>query len=753
MPHLQYLPGQMGTAELAPQGCFETGSLAELTLTYTAGTFGIDDSGHLKITWRGTSDMAKPQFRDPAGLNYTTVEASNGAVLEVRVDRVNIRPWVNTLFIRVNRGFLRQGDRIVVRFGDRRQGSPGLRLQTNCEPTFEFKVFVDAFATYEFTELPRSPEIELVAGPAAHWKAICPTLVVANEPFRLALVAEDIWGNPTDRAATDLHLLPSAMIEGLPDHVTVQPGDGPVVFDSLRVRQPGDVAICVLDGAGDELCQANPLRVVACASLRAFWGDLHGQSEETIGTNSVESYFAYARDKAFLDIVGHQGNDFQITDAFWERLNGVTSAYDMPGRFVAVPGYEWSGNTGMGGDRNVFFRHEGRTIRRSSSILVPPGTPNSSDCHTATDLFSALQGEDAVVIAHVGGRYADIRAAHDGQLERAVEVHSTWGTFEWLLHDAFDLGFRVGVVCHSDDHKGRPGATRPGASHFGAIGGLTCYFMPDLSRDALFTALRRRHHYGTTGTRMWLSVAGTFAAPVTMFDDDPALGPTTTRRGDLALMGDIVQPGSTPMRLEVEAIGSAPIWRVDEFHGTTLVRTVRPFSDADLGRRIRVIWQGAEYRGRGREVAWTGTLDVSPGRFRRAAPVNFLNPENPLEMRVPGQQLAWRSVTTGNMAGLDIWLEDGQTEQLRLDTNLVGGTFGAATIGLDDRVLPAGGLERRVTLCRLPDQLPHQIAFTHDVTFTGPADLPVFVRVTQEDGHQAWSSPIYLIDAPKGKAT
>ena len=133
----------------------------------------------------------------------------------------------------------------------------------------------------------------------------------------------------------------------------------PWCSNSLRVRQPGDVAICVLDGAGEELCQANPLRVVADASLRAFWGDLHGQSEETIGTNSVGSYFAYARDKAFLDIVGHQGNDFQITDEFWERLNGVTSAYDMPGRFVAVPGYEWSGNTGMGGDRNVFFRHEG----------------------------------------------------------------------------------------------------------------------------------------------------------------------------------------------------------------------------------------------------------------------------------------------------------------------------------------------------------------------------------------------------------
>ena len=44
--------------------------------------------------------------------------------------------------------------RITIRFGDRRQGSPGLRLQTNCEPAFQLKVCVDAFATYEFTELP-----------------------------------------------------------------------------------------------------------------------------------------------------------------------------------------------------------------------------------------------------------------------------------------------------------------------------------------------------------------------------------------------------------------------------------------------------------------------------------------------------------------------------------------------------------------------------------------------------------------------
>ena len=66
------------------------------------------------------------------------------------------------------------------------------------------------------------------------------------------------------------------------------------------------------------------------------------------------------------------------------------------------------------------------------------------------------------VIAHVGGRYADLHQAHDGRIERTGEVHSAWGPFEWLLHDAFAQGYRVGVVCHSDDHKGRPGASHPG---------------------------------------------------------------------------------------------------------------------------------------------------------------------------------------------------------------------------------------------------------------------------------------------------
>ena len=744
MPYSKYLPEHMGAIALSPPGPFVAGSYVELTLLYTAGKFGIDDTGMVKISWRTTSDFAKPQFTKPDAPNFTTVEASNGAKLEVWFDRLNVRPYGNTLLIRVGRGFLRAGDTLTIRLGDRRRGSPGFRLQTNVENNVELRTSVDAFATYEFCELPDQPAFDLVAGPVARWKAILPSLVMTGEQFRLAIVAEDIWGNPTEDATAELSFETSRKLRGLPDRIAISKGNCPLVIEKLVAESEGDIELKVLTG-GKVVAQANPLRVVAAAPLRRFWGDLHGQSGETIGMGTAEDYFYYARDKAFLDVTGHQGNDFQITDDFWRELNALTSRFDAPGRFVCLPGYEWSGNTGMGGDRNIFYRSEGRPIRRSSHILVE-GKTSTDAIYTADELFKFLKSEDCCVIAHVGGRYADLRYAHDGCVERTVEVHSTWGTFEWLLSDALEKGYRVGVVCHSDDHKGRPGATMPGASSFGAIGGLTCYFMPELTRDALFEALRKRRHYGTTGTRMFLDVRGTFKSDVTGFSDDPKLGPAREFAVREAMMGDIIRPKGVPMKLAIEVIGTAPLDRVDVLHGMHVVQTQRPYTATDLSHRIRVLWQGAEYRGRGRETLWNGKLAVTGNRIARFAPVNFLNPERKVEEVIAGTVLRWTSVTTGNLAGIDLWLKQARNGRLKVETDIVSGDIDLNALTDGAVTIDGGGLGRALSVYRLPEtDWARQLTLVHDVTFYGGADLPVYVRVTQADGHQAWSSPIYLI--------
>lgn len=740
-------PELLGRAEITPPGAFEAGSVVPFTLTYTAGLHGIDDSGSLKIVFRFASDQSRPQFEDPARFCYTTVEASNNAVLDCRYDpKGNVRPWDRTLYIKVVRGFLREGDRITVRFGDTRAGSPGMRLQTFCEETFEFRVLVDPIATYGYQPLPVQPTIAIVPGPPASWHAVLPSLRRCGEPFRLAIKAEDKWGNPTDKADRKLRLRSSIPVAGLPEWLTFELGRFTATLEGLSVAEEGVLEIELLDEDDQPLARSNPMVAVAQSDLLSYWADLHGQSEETIGTNSARDYFVFARDRAFLDATGHQGNDFQITKDFWATLDRLTAKFDEPGRFVVLPGYEWSGNTGLGGDRNVYFSSEGRMIRRSSHALVEDKSDIDTDCRTAAELFETLsrEGEDTVCFAHCGGRYADIKLAHDGHSERSIEIHSSWGTFEWLLHDAFEMGYRVGIVANSDGHKGRPGASYPGASLFGAVGGLTCLIMPELTREATFDCLRKRRHYGTTGARLYLDVRALFEAGATLYHDDPALGPAEGRAAEEAMMGDIVHlPGGLAL-LRVEAAAAVPIERIDIFNGLDHLETIRPYGQDELGNRIRVVWEGAEYRGRFRQVIWDGTAALSDNRIVDARPINFFNLDKTLE-RVGEAGLEWRALTTGNLGGMDIRLADPYAGTLKLETAPVKCGVPIEEIGLEDEVVEAGGLGRRVRFFRLPDENLHRrMTVERTIDIKPGGDNPIFVRLTQEDGHVAWSSPIYI---------
>lgn len=623
---------QLGTASITPEGAFEAGSHASFTLTYTAGLYGIDDSGSLRICFRFASDQSSPQFDDPKGANYTTVGASNGAVLQLRWDpKANVRPWDRTLWIKVVRGYLTEGETITIRFGVTDHGGPGMRLQTFCEDTFEFRVLVDPIATYNFQPLPEQPTIAIVPGRPERFIAVLPTRRRVGEEFVLKVKGEDRWGNPSNRCDGTFTVEADGRIEGLPGRITMKPGTFAVEIPELSVHAPGRVSVRLKNAEGAIVAETNPL-MIEDVELVHYWGDMHGQSEETIGTNSADRYFAFARELAFVDACGHQGNDFQITDAFWAELNRLTTKHDVPGAFVALPGYEWSGNTSLGGDRNVFFPVEDRIIRRSSHALIEGGDTKGTDALTCKDLFEALaqNGEhDVVMYAHCGGRYADISVAHDGRFEKSVEVHSSWGSFEWILHDAFELGYRVGVVANSDGHKGRPGASYPGAGKFGAIGGLTCFLMDRLDRETLMDCQRKRHHYGTTGGpngRMIVDLEARFSRPGTLYHDDPAVyAAAEGRAAREALMGDIVHLPTGDLELVVSVQTTAPIERVDIFNGLELVETIRPYRTSDLGNRIRIQWEGAEYRGRFREVIWDGSANVSGNTVTGSAPLNFFN--------------------------------------------------------------------------------------------------------------------------------
>ncbi len=746
MPYSEYRPELMGSATLEPSGPVEAGSWQSFELVYTAGKFGIDDTGSLKIAMRFATDFGPVQFDDPSAPGYTTATASNGAVLDLRWEfKRNIRPWSRALYIGIQKHFLAEGDTITIRFGDRSSGSKGVRVQTYCERIFEFKVFVDAIATYDYVALPESPHIDIVPGPPVTWRSVLPTLKRTGEPFRLSIKAEDAWGNPSNQVNQEVQLVPSRPVAGLPERAQFEPGAFALVLDGLKLDEAGEVMVQVLGGDGTELCRSNTLSVQDDPQWLHFWGDLHGQSNETLGTNTAEEYFLFGRDRAFLDACSHQGNDFQMTQEFWADLNALTKRLDDPGRFVAIPGYEWSANTAIGGDRNVFYRHEGRPMYRSSHAQIADLSDEETDAHNAHDLFEHLKDEDCVCWAHCGGRYANITYAHDGKLEASVEVHSSWGTFEWLLHDAFSKNYRVGVVCNSDGHKGRVGASFPGASFFGAYGGLTCYLASELSRDGIFEALRARRHYGTTGNRMYLDVRARPAGGAKRFERDPAeFADAQSQDVDELLVGDIAQVSGDEVELSVTVIGSGAIEKIDVFDGTTHLASHRPYGEEDLGARVRLTFSGAEYRGRSRTTTWDGDLQIEDNAIRSAEMFNNWNLDRGIQKQ-DASSLSWKAVTSGNYCGIDLWLKSAGAGQVTVNTPHARETLSIADLGVEETQIDAGALDRKFAVQRLPETLDDcKVDYKITCPVHAEGDTRLYVRIQQIDGHRAWTSPIYL---------
>lgn len=56
-------PHELGVATLTPVGDFEAGAYQTFTLIYTAGKYGIDDSGSLRVCFRFASDQSRRNSR------------------------------------------------------------------------------------------------------------------------------------------------------------------------------------------------------------------------------------------------------------------------------------------------------------------------------------------------------------------------------------------------------------------------------------------------------------------------------------------------------------------------------------------------------------------------------------------------------------------------------------------------------------------------------------------------------------------
>jgi len=720
MTNDEQLSHRLGRVTLDPPGPVVAGSTGQWTLTYTVGSYGIDEGGTLKLAQRFASDWETPQFDRPEASGYTTVVTSGAASLRPYYHRkAHERPWMKCLVIDVYDGSLAPGDTVTITLGDRSQGSPGVRAQTFQESAHDFRFLVDPTNANVAQPLPTSPVFPVLAGPPVELVCILPTQTVVGEPVEIFVKGQDRWNNPTPA----------------PDNLTFTwngEGRGEIQDSRLVCHEPGTG--WVLASADSLACRSNPITAHADRPPRAkYWGDLHAQSAGTVGTGTEAEYFTFGRDVARLDFTSHQGNDFQIDDAYWQHLNAAVRSFHEDGRFVVFPGYEWSANTPAGGDRNVFYRSEGQPILRSSHWQIPHVAEDErSPAHPASQLFTRirqhLQPEDVLLAAHVGGRYADIRRYFDEELGPLVEVVSCWGVFEWMLWDAFEMGYTVGVMCNSDGHKGRPGAEGPGAGEFGIGGGLTCVLAEELSRDAIFAALQARRCYGTSGPRIDLDFT---------IDGHP--------------MGSVID-ASGPLAVQASVTGCGPLESLTLFRGREVVAQAWPaaFTSVEPSHRVRISWRGARMRGRGRRVVWDGVIHLQGAVILSAAAFAFDSAGDGITSQT-GQRVAFTSSTTGDVDGIDLRLDRADGGRLIFESALGRCAVDLSALFLSDgladrqRIFDFGGLEMQVCIERYPEQVADlRLHLLHTLPAPAGERTPYFVKAVQTDGHAAWSSPIYV---------
>jgi len=714
-------PADLGRAVIEPKGAFPAGYTGTWKITYTAGKYGIDDGGSIIVARRSMSDAVMPQCENPGADGYVTAATDGDARLDVFYDnRYWIRPWRGAIVVKVYDGSLAEGDTVTVTLGDTSAGSPGWSLQTFPETRHTFMVLVDAFGTREYYEIAGHPHITIVPGPPSGIEAVLPSVAAPGEEVSIHVRVSDQWGNPVAEYDREVFI-------GCPDGCectghAFKMKRGVERVAAVRFTRDGIFRIDV--ESGGMRGKSNPV-VVSSGSRRVFWGDMHGQTEQTVGTGTIEEYFRFARDCALIDAAGWQGNDFQVTDGTWEEVCELTKKYHEPGRFVTFLGYEWSGLTPAGGDHNILYREDFQGLYRSSHWQVHDGSSEETDRYPISELWNEFRGRDDVMaVAHVGGRYANFDY-WDDEFSGLVEIHSHHGTFEWFAKEALRRGLLVGFVAQSDDHTGRPGLSgplRPLARDFATFdvwGGYTGILAGELTRGAVWDALKARHCYATTGRRIHLDV--------------------TTPSG--AVMGDVVT-GDTAVELRVSIAGTAPLLDVEILRGIETVYR-HPFGLSPEGTWVRIEWSGVRVRSRAKTADWDGIIKIDGGVVEEYRPYAF-DQEGQGVARTSENELRVVSTTSGDIDGVFLMIK-GDSPHITCENPNIRCRVAVDELEENPVCFDAGGvdLQMRFSLCS-PFGRPENLAFEFRDDGILTCVTPYWVKVVQLDGHMAWSSPIYF---------
>ena len=487
------------------------GSYGTWTVRFIAGPEGIGEGGgivvHLPIFW----NWSEPQMASAGYPGYVTYECSRvGTTWDTFTD-----PDLHYVRATLTGGCLVEGDTVRFTYGDTLDGkSPRARARADryAERGQEFLVKVDGDGDGFFTEIGRSPSVDILGGDAARLVISLKGEAALNDTTWLTVAALDRFGNLAAGYRGTVRFSHKWNILGTPANYTFTEEDvGARVFPVLFTA-PGYQTIGVVEEGGTMNAGSNPIHIVPPVRgerYRLFWGDIHMHSRLSDGTGEPVDLYRYARDVSNLDVAALTDHDHHglrpLSDGDWKKIAALNEDEYRPGRFVTFQAYEWT--NWVYGHRNVYYRETGGPLLSTAD----------SSSNSPPELWASLPAGAAMTIAHHtgGGPIAtDWKMAPPPDRERLVEISSVHGASECLggpkeiynavpgafVRDALALGYRLGFIGSGDSHSGHPGRTEP------PCGGLAGIYAEERTRESVWDALYARRTYATSGEKIILGV-------------------------------------------------------------------------------------------------------------------------------------------------------------------------------------------------------------------------------------------------------
>jgi hypothetical protein len=528
-------------------GSISAGGWGRWEFEYTAGPLGISAGGSLFLLVPPFWGWSTPQGELPDRPGFTTVD-TDGPGLELSARTVDR----NLLQVEIGGRDLAPGETLRLVYG---AGAGLAKADDYAESRSKFYFKVDGDGDGLSGLVADTPAIEVLPGPPARLTAALSSTTAPGGSAALTVAVLDAMASAGCRVAGQLELESVPPGLELSESIALEPADSGRLRLDLVAPVPGifRVRVTFRSAELEESVLSNPLRV-APDQTPVFWADLHGHSGYSDGTGTPRHYFEYARDVAGLDMAvltdhDHFGVRFlDATPAIWDEIRAEVEAFNEPGRFVALLGYEWT--SWLYGHRHVlYFDGQGEVLTSVGATTTTPA-----------ELWAALSGRAALTFAHhsAGGPVAtDWSYVPDPRMEPVTEIMSVHGSSEAsdspsriysavrgnFVRDQLDRGFAFGFIGSGDGHDGHPGHAHlsPNAGYRRARpdplgrraderqgnGGVAAVRASELSPDALLEAFRERQVYATSGPRILLdtTLAGRAMGSTLRASDleDPAL--------------------------------------------------------------------------------------------------------------------------------------------------------------------------------------------------------------------------------------